>query len=89
MTDAQSNDTETTKSFLTTSDNPYSPFTQWEEWYAFDVSKGYNTCSYLARIARGSDELSDADEDLAIENAIDEIVNLNVTGNYVKVFDKV
>ena len=87
MPDSQS--VETTNSYLTTTDNPFSPFVQWDEWYAFDVSKGYNTCSYLARVVRGSNELSDADEDLAIENAIDEIVNLNVTGNYVKVFESV
>ena len=33
---------------LSTSDNPYNPFTQFKEWYSFDISKGYNTCSYLA-----------------------------------------
>ncbi len=46
-------------SMLTTSDNPYNPFTQWDEWNVFDMEKGYNTCSYLARIAAVSDELSD------------------------------
>jgi hypothetical protein len=72
-------------SMLTTIDNPYDPFTQFDEWYEFDTEKGYDTCSYLARIAITSDELSQQDEDLAIESAIDEIVALNVLGIYKKV----
>ena len=67
---------------LTTEDNPYDPFTQFEEWYAFDVQNGYNTCSYLARIAMTSNELSDADYDQALDSAIDEIMEFNLTGNY-------
>lgn len=73
------------ETMLTTVDNPFNPFTQWDEWYAFDESKGYYTCAYLARIAKSSDELSEADEDLAIQLAIDEIVNLNILGIYKKV----
>lgn len=70
---------------LTTVDNPYDPFTQFDDWYNFDESKGYCSCGYLARIAKTSDELSDADQELAIEQAIDEIVELNVIGLYKKV----
>lgn len=70
---------------LTTVDNPFSPFSQWENWFDFDVSKGYNTCSLLARIARSSDELSDAEEEQIVEDAIDEIVAINALGLYKKV----
>lgn len=70
---------------LTTVDNPFSPFSQWENWFDFDVSKGYNTCSLLARIARSSDELSDADEEQIVEDAINEIVSVNALGLYKKV----
>ena len=72
-------------SMLTTLDNPYDPFEQFDEWYAFDESMGYHTCSYMARIAKTSNELSEEDESLAIEQAIDEIVKLNVLGIYKKV----
>ena len=67
---------------LTTEDNPYDPFTQFDEWYAFDTQNGYNTCSYLARIAMTSNELSDTDYDQALDSAIDEIMEYNLTGNY-------
>lgn len=70
---------------LTTSDNPFNPFTQFNDWKSFDESKNYFTCSYLARIAKLSPEMSVADEQIEIERAIDEIVTLNVTGNYMKV----
>lgn len=73
------------QSMLTTIDNPYDPFTQFDEWYAYDESKGYHSCSYLARITKSSDELSPLDEELAIESAIDEIVKMNVLGLYKKV----
>jgi len=60
---------------LTTVDNPYDPVLQFEEWLVWDQAAGYNTLSYLGRVVRTSDELSDADQSLAIEAAIDEIVN--------------
>ncbi|MFL6416751.1 MAG: hypothetical protein ACJ74Y_13900 [Bryobacteraceae bacterium] len=70
---------------LTTVDNPFNPFTNWDEWFAYDEACGYHTTSYLARIVRTSDELSDADQDVAIEDAIDEIVRENINGLYRKV----
>lgn len=71
---------------LTTIDNPYDPFDQWDEWYNFDTNvKGYNSCSYLARIANTSSDQSELDQNLEIEEAIDEIVKLNVLGIYRKV----
>lgn len=70
---------------LTTVDNPFNPFTQFEEWYAFDERVGHRTTQFLARIVRSSDELSEADQSLAIEQAIDEIINENVSGLYRKV----
>lgn len=73
---------------LTTVDNPFDPFTRFKEWYAFDTSKGYYTSSYLARIVVTSEELSEADQDLALEQAIDEIVAFNIPPIYKKVSDQ-
>lgn len=70
---------------LSTMDNPYDPFTQWDQWLQFDESSGYHTLAYLARIVVTSHELSAADEDEAIELAIDEIIEHNVNGMYKKV----
>lgn len=74
---------------LTTVDNPFSPFDQYPEWFAFDYAHGYNTSSLLARIAVVSEELSEADQQDAIVAAIDEIVAENVTGMFRKVTKEV
>jgi len=63
---------------LTTSDNPWSPITNWDEWFAFDYSHGYYTCSYLDRIAATSNNFSDEMNDQIIEDAIDEIIKMNL-----------
>ena len=70
---------------LTTVDNPFDPFTEFDEWLGFDEAAGYHTTGLLARIIRTSDDLSEADQSKAIEDAIDEIVEENVLGIYKKV----
>jgi hypothetical protein len=70
---------------LSTVDNPFSPFTQFKQWFAYDVGMGYHSAAFLARIAATSDELSSADQALIIQQAIDEIVTENVSGMWVKV----
>lgn len=70
---------------LTTVDNPYDPFTAFDAWYAWDVAHGYNTSALLARVVATSTELSEADQSLAIEHAIDEVVFYNVSGVHRKV----
>lgn len=73
---------------LSTVDNPFSPFTQWEDWRRFDRDKGYYTMEYLARIANTGDTIGDTDYDDELDRAIDEIVKMNINGMYRKVFEK-
>lgn len=70
---------------LTTLDNPYNPFTHWDEWEVYDFTKGYNTSGLLARFTISSDELSEPDQELAIDQAIDEILFFNPTGLHIRV----
>ena len=70
---------------LTTIDNPYDPLDDYARWYAYDEAAGYHTGAYLARVVSFSSELSDLDQELAIEQAIDEIVEFNILGIYRKV----
>lgn len=69
---------------LTTVDNPYDPFEEFDKWFGYDIEQGYNSCGYLARIARTSDALTDEENDEEISRAIDEIVDNDFIGIYIK-----
>ena len=73
------------KCALTTFDNPFDPFEQFDSWYQFDSDKGYNSCSLLDRVARTSDQLSEYENDQEIERAIDEIIKYDFMNVYKKV----
>lgn len=73
------------KCALTTIDNPFDPFDQFEQWYMFDLDKGYNSCSYLDRVSHTSDQLSEEENDREIERAIDEIIKYDFMNIYKKV----
>jgi hypothetical protein len=74
-----------TEYMLTTVDNPFDPFTRFDEWLAFDISKGYNTSGFLDRVAHLSPDLTEVDQALVLQQAIDEIVEENVEGVWRKV----
>lgn len=73
------------KCMLSTVDNPFNPFEDFDSWYIFDMDHGYSSCCYLARIARTSDQLSEEENDAEIERAIDEIVKYDFRNIYKKV----
>lgn len=76
----------TTEFMLTTVDNPYNPFTEFDQWYAYDVQVGHHTLALQARVTRTSDELSDLDQSLAIDYGMETVLEEDHTGNYRKVF---
>lgn len=65
---------------LTTVDNPFDPFSEFDDWLSFDTEKGYNSCGLIDRVAYFSPNISKADQELSIINAIKEIVKHNVYG---------
>ena len=77
------------QAMLTTFDNPFDPFEDFAEWFAYDLRLGYNSCGLLARVMVYSEELSLPDKLLAIESAIDEITRLNASGMHRKVVREV
>ena len=66
---------------LTTTDNPYNPFTDWESWLIKDIALGHNTCALLARTASVSDEIDDGGE----VQAMAEVVRHNWSGVHIMV----
>ena len=73
---------------VTTIDNPYNPFTSFKEWYAYDFIHGYKTCEWLAHFARTSTELSEEDYNDEINQAINDLLELNPLGIHMKVYEK-
>lgn len=74
-----------TKVRITTIDNPYDPQEEFDQWFTYDVTNGYNTCAYLSRISKTSDQLSDAENEEENERAIDEILKYDFQNIYMKV----
>lgn len=70
---------------LSTIDNPFNPFTHFDEWFLFDTEKGYNSCSKLDRLTNITDDMSDAEVNEEIERAIDEIIKYDFLNIYIKV----
>ena len=73
------------KCALTTNDNPFDPFDQFDSWFMYDIDNGYNSCAFLDRVARTSDSLSDGENEAEIERAIDEIIKYDPLNIYKKV----
>ena len=71
--------------WLTTKDNPYTPFTQFKEWYRFDVEKGYHSNETLAKVALVSDSLSETEKQEEIERAIKRIIEIDPEQNFTMV----
>lgn len=59
---------------LTTIDNPYDPFEQFALWLLFDKEQGYNTCEYLAREVKLTEDMSEKEMNDEIDRAMDQII---------------
>lgn len=68
--------------YLTTKDNPWSPFTNFNEWYIFDITNKYNCCEIVARLSDVSRDMTEKEKSAAIEEAIKTFVEEEPTKNY-------
>lgn len=77
----------TTSFWITTFDNPWDPYENFDEWFAFD-SKHHKTCELLGRISYTSNQLNDEENDEEIENALNQILKYDVECKYKRVYPK-
>lgn len=76
---------------VTTADNPYNPFTHWEQWLLYDTNAGYNTCGRLASITFLHDSMTEEEIYESVDHGIDQLIKtgaLNKQGEIVE-FKKV
>lgn len=74
-----------TKYMITTIDNPFDPFDQFSEWNDFDAEKGYYTCSKLARLADIHEGMTQVEEEKAMNDAIDKLIDIDFMNIYKRV----
>lgn len=70
--------------WITTTDNPYDPFTEMETWKRFDEDHGYYTVPLLCRYMKDSEDLGEQDYEDSVEEAVDILMSFNFYGNYRK-----
>ena len=70
---------------LTTFDNPFDPFENFNSWLMFDIEKGYDTCGKLARFIHNYDGMTEKEENEEIERAIDRIIEIDILNIFKKV----
>lgn len=70
---------------ITTIDNPFDPFDDFTSWHMFDLEKGYNTGSRLARLTEFSDDMTEKEELEEIERGINRLIEIDPLDIYIKV----
>ena len=72
--------------WLTSVDNPFDPFTDFDNWYRYDTEKGYYTAGLIARFTDAdSFDLSDKDYAEEIEKAVERALETDLEGRLFKV----
>ncbi len=72
---------------LTTIDNPFNPFTQFDAWYEFDIEHQYLTCEWLDRFLKTSSVFDEETINEDVDNAIDDFLAFNPYGRHMKVYE--
>jgi len=71
--------------WVTTLDNPFNPFTNFDEWKQRDEELGYDTCETLDRINGATFELSNELNNIVLESSIDNLMRSLPFVDYIKV----
>jgi len=74
---------------ITTIDNPFDPFENFDDWFQFDVEKGYYSCSKIARIVENIENTEEKQEDELLEEAIDRLIEIDPLDIYRKLVKEV
>lgn len=74
-----------TNTMLSTTDNPFNPYLDFDNWLRFDNDYKYNSLGLVMRFALITDEMSESQEEYEYERAIDEIVKYDPLGIRIKV----
>ena len=72
---------------ITTMDNPWNPFTDFDRWHEFDIMGGYRTLEMIARFSKATPEMIDKMYVAEEEYGMNMVLELNPYGIHYKVYD--
>lgn len=78
-----------TATWLTTKDNPYDYFDDFDNWYQFDVSHGYDTCGKIMRESNYTSEAPSVYNVAEINYTIEKLLKFDFEKVYKKVTKQV
>ena len=73
---------------ITTIDNPFNPLNDFDNWFRFDIEKGYYTCETLARLTNVTDDMTEREESEEVERGIDRLIEIDPLDIYKKVVEE-
>lgn len=73
---------------VTTLDNPWNPFTQWDEWLAFDQACGYDTNGTVARFVYSGNNLTEGQNTDLYEEGVQRLMDVDPFCRWIKVTKK-
>ena len=74
--------------YATTMDNPWNPFTQYDQWKEFDIDEyKYHTNQWLAIFSKHAKNLQEDEQNDAIEDAVDTFLVVNPYGLHYKLYE--
>jgi hypothetical protein len=71
---------------ITTFDNPYNPFDEFNLWLMFDKEKGYNSCERMMRLANITEDMTQIEIDAECDRAMDRLIELDFTNTFPRFF---
>ncbi len=73
------------ETMLSTVDNPYNPFSDFDKWFQYDVVHNYNCLGIMAANTYSSNEYGEGRILEDIEQGIDDFLKNDILGLYIKV----
>ena len=70
---------------ISTFDNPYDPFENFDEWYRYDCDKGYGSCQILANLTEVFEGMTPKEFNEEMERGIDQLLIADPVNLYTKV----
>lgn len=72
----EENDNIIVEMFITTYDNPFDPFTDFNQWNSYDIQLGYNTCALIDRVYQAFSDSNNSNENDENQNDAERVESM-------------